>query len=190
MLALDLVLLGFPNPIRPNVQLFLRPNSKLLEEVLYFLYEKLDGDEALERFKDSWPIGNALTAKKFRADVLKWSEDLKRNGMIPRECALRKSWLDEPVGERLEGALSRLAEFLVERKANEIDVSCPENISAIGHAMEESVGDSEWNQLVEIKGKFEKIDLENKASIELTPRSFAIPKLPEIPPVNLIKFLA
>lgn len=151
-LALDLTLLGFPG-LKPDAELFRRPNSKLLEEILYFLFQSYDPAEAQERLRHCWPATNAILSKRFRADVLKWSEELKKSGKLPRECALRKSWLDESVGERLEESLARLAHCLLEREAALIEGETKDDLQLNGHvyALECFIPGSPWNALMALQ---------------------------------------
>lgn len=157
-LALDLALLGFP--ISPDTILFHKPNSKLLEEILYFLFRLYDPAEMDRRLGECWPITTALLAKQFRAGILRWSEDLKKSGALPRECVLRKSWLEESVGERLEEALAHLAVFLLRREAGRRDNSGGDghegaiiegkpglSLSPQWYAMEAFLPDSHWRRI-------------------------------------------
>lgn len=97
---------------RPD-PLFSKPNAKLLEEILRFLLSKISPEEAQKRLLECWPITSATMAKKFRVEILKWMEELRAAGKIPRDTVPRKSMLEEGVGERLEECLARLAEYLI-----------------------------------------------------------------------------
>lgn len=163
-LALDLALLGFP--ISPDTILFHKPNSKLLEEILYFLFRLYDPAEMDRRLGECWPITTALLAKQFRAGLLRWSEDLKRSGALPRECVLRKSWLEESVGERLEEALAHLAVFLVRRAAGEDannsgeDERTTVSLNSQWYAMEAFLPDSHWRRLEQLYRELEQLHRE------------------------------
>lgn len=161
-LALDLTLLGYPG-LRPDGPLFARPNAKLLEEVLHFLFHSYSSSECDLRFRDCWPPTTALLAKQFRVAALRWSEELKRTSAWPRECALRKSWLDESVGERLEECLRGIAEFLVTREATgpstaeSADLTGLMGANAKVYALECYLHDSKWNELGEQLDRTERI---------------------------------
>lgn len=163
MLAFDLELLGFKfaNPVRMDARLFAKPNSKLLEDILYFLFTTLSPNEAALRFRDSWPVASPQISKRFRVDVLKWFEDIGKTGVIPRECLLRKSSLDESAGERLEISLSKFAEFLIQREAQNLASDSNEkdgfvingHVYACGAALSDSCHQNIINCLKEIDNK-------------------------------------
>lgn len=172
LLAFDLILLGFPNEtIRPGTIVFTKPNAKLLEEILYFLLNLLDPLKSTERLQDCWPVSNAILAKRFRVEVLKWWEELRKTGSIPRECALRKSYLDENFGERLEECLGRLAEFLVEREGEKLNSTSssssklcipPETLTSPNtFACEAFLLDSNWNKLRDLERRLKVLQTAN-----------------------------
>lgn len=112
-LALDLILLGFPGSMKPDQPLFNRPNAKLLEDILYFLL-KLSFPNYLEsKLGDCWPVTNSMMARKYRIAILKWMEELRGEGQIPRDAVPRKSMLEEGVGQKLEECLAKFAEFVL-----------------------------------------------------------------------------
>lgn len=144
MLSLDLLLLGFPReggdteastaigpsplPAAPihvdppsivaGATLFNRPNGRLLDEVLYFLLVRTNASLCKERLREHWPVASALQGRQFRQEAYRLVEELRRTGQLSREVVLRKSMLEEGVGERLEEALSRWAEWLLLREHN------------------------------------------------------------------------
>lgn len=129
MLSLDLLLLGFSSDnvhsglapgrgsalVTAGAVLFDRPNGRLLEEVLHFLLMRTNAAVCEERLCECWPVTNALQGRQFRQEVYRLVEELRRTGCLGREVVLRKSMLDEGVGERLEEALGRWAELLILR---------------------------------------------------------------------------
>lgn len=133
MLSVDLLLLGFPtasvggpalgsrpsppaSPVTAGALLFDRPNARLLEEVLYFLLVRTSPSVCGERLREHWPVTSALQGRHFRQEAHRLVEELRRTGQLDREVILRKSMLDEGVGERLEEVLGRWAELLLLRE--------------------------------------------------------------------------
>lgn len=172
MLSLDLLLLGFPreggldaaspttvNPsslsvasvntdsssmIVAGATLFDRPNGRLLDEVLYFLLVRTNAALCRERLREHWPVTSALQGRHFRQEAYRLVEELRRTGQLSREVLLRKSMLEEGVGERLEEALGRWAEWLILREHHHLEgVSMAKAGGGAGSEAEKGKGEGE-----------------------------------------------
>lgn len=178
-LSLDLFLLGFTvtSGICAGQPLFDRPNSKLLEEILYFLLVTTKGEEGKERLRNCWPVVNAIQAKQFRTEALKLYEELRKNGEISREIILRKSMLDEGAGERLEEGLAKWAEFLIVKYAgDEADSEPAPTMTGAAYACEMLIRDSPLNQLHRIREQIAHAlsQFQNISIPVITPRPFSM----------------
>lgn len=179
-LVLDLALLGFPTgDLRIDRALFAGPNPKLLEEILYFLLHLLNPVSAEEHFRECWPAINPQRSKHFRAQSLKLLEDLKRSGVIPRECVPRKSQLEEAVGERLQECLAKLAELMVVKVSEGLmEVDYPE-ISPSLYACEAFLSDSCFMEMTRLQTRLKAITHSTQTKPpRIQKRDFSIPCIP------------
>ncbi|KAF9119759.1 hypothetical protein BGW39_011947 [Mortierella sp. 14UC] len=55
-------------------------STKALEFVLWFLFSRLDKDQARGRFKECWPVLDRHDAREFRNVAFKWLEELRKDG--------------------------------------------------------------------------------------------------------------
>ena len=76
----------------------------------YFLFTKK------KTFSHCWPIHDRSQGRDFCAQSLKWLESLKKERLLPPECTLRKSFLDECRGERFEKILVSLGHCVILQK--------------------------------------------------------------------------
>lgn len=113
-------------------------STKALEFVFWFLLSKLDKTLARERFKDCWPIQDRHDAREFRNVVFKWLEDLRKEGCFaightllrPEDNSnaggaigglgiflptIRRSYLDDSIGERIEQLVLVLSTYVLSR---------------------------------------------------------------------------
>ncbi len=67
-----------------------------------------------------WPIYDRIQAREFRSLFFKWLEGLKKQGILPPELMIRKSFLDEGRGERLERILLYLCQTSLQKKCPEL----------------------------------------------------------------------
>ncbi|KAF9400341.1 hypothetical protein BGX21_004526 [Mortierella sp. AD011] len=107
-------------------------STKALEFVLWFLFSRLDKAHARERFKDCWPILDRHDAREFRNVAFKWLDELRKEGyfgighnihpshgqmtglgvFLP---TIRRSYLDESIGERIEQLVMILSTHVLSR---------------------------------------------------------------------------
>ncbi|KAG0021936.1 hypothetical protein BGZ80_001420 [Entomortierella chlamydospora] len=107
-------------------------STKALEFVLWFLFSRLDKVHARERFKDCWPILDRHDAREFRNVAFKWLDELRKEGcfgighnihpshgqitglgvFLP---TIRRSYLDESIGERIEQLVMILSTHVLSR---------------------------------------------------------------------------
>ncbi|KAJ2226528.1 hypothetical protein EV180_002894 [Coemansia sp. RSA 518] len=92
-------------------------HMKAFELILHFLFSHLDSTRFKREFFDSWPIGDARQAREFRSHAFKWLDELRResvehDGMWPLDVPVRKSFVDESKGIRLEQVLWTLAAYV------------------------------------------------------------------------------
>ncbi|KAJ3168082.1 hypothetical protein HDU87_001253 [Geranomyces variabilis] len=119
----NLLLLGFNPPDHPKVELHAQifagrggPSAaKAMEIIVHFLFAALDAQAAQERFAKCWPIFDRNQSRDFRIAVVKWFETLKRDGNLPAEVSVRKSYFDECRGERFERALLALSNCVLKQ---------------------------------------------------------------------------
>lgn len=107
-------------------------STKALEFVLWFLFTRLDQAEARERFKECWPILDRHDAREFRNVAFKWLEELRKEGCFgighnlnPSQShvlglglflpTIRRSYLDESIGERIEQLVLILSTYVLSR---------------------------------------------------------------------------
>ncbi len=152
MLSVKLALLGFPTQLAPNEQLFVRSNGRLLEDVLHFMFTSWLPEESGRAFADCWPVVTSLGGKRFRAQVMRLSEELARDGRLPRPCVPRKSCLDESAGGRLVEYLEQLADHVLDQRFGHLRGRAPqlEALAAIGreqYAFEASLAGSHLSTL-------------------------------------------
>jgi hypothetical protein len=153
-LALDLFLLGFKPTLAGSLVagtlVFDKPSARLLEDVLYFLLLVTRSVECSERLVYCYPATSALQSKQFRAEALKLYEELRKNGELSRDIILRKSMIEEGVGERLEEGLERWAQFLLARRGCQ-STPPPATITGPCYALEMHFPGSSHNQLTRIR---------------------------------------
>ncbi|TPX69819.1 hypothetical protein SpCBS45565_g02218 [Spizellomyces sp. 'palustris'] len=87
--------------------------SKAMEVVLRFLFGTLDPVLSKERFAKCWPIVDRGQGREFRNVVVKWLELLKKEGHIPSDILVRRSYFDECRGERFERVLLALSHYVL-----------------------------------------------------------------------------
>jgi len=74
---------------------------RCVEWTLYRLFELWDPDETREKLQPFFPPLEPLQSLNLRAALFRCLDQLKKNGVLGRECMLRKTMLDECKGERL-----------------------------------------------------------------------------------------
>ncbi|KNC96814.1 uncharacterized protein SPPG_08015 [Spizellomyces punctatus DAOM BR117] len=87
--------------------------SKSMEVVLRFLFGTLDPVLSKERFAKCWPIVDRGQGREFRNVAVKWLEFLKKEGHIPSDVLVRRSYFDECRGERFERVLLALSHYVL-----------------------------------------------------------------------------
>jgi len=105
-------------------------STKALEFILWFLFTRLDQNQARERFKECWPVMDRHDAREFRNVAFKWLEELRKEGcfgighnlnrtenhvlglFLP---TIRRSYLDESIGERIEQLVLILSTYVLSR---------------------------------------------------------------------------
>ncbi|KAJ1857171.1 hypothetical protein GGH12_001992 [Coemansia sp. RSA 1822] len=93
-------------------------HMKAFELILHFLFSHLDSTRFKREFFDSWPIGDARQAREFRSHAFKWLDELRResvereDGRWPLDVPVRRSFVDESKGIRLEQVLWTLATYV------------------------------------------------------------------------------
>ncbi|KAF9114879.1 hypothetical protein BGX27_009524 [Mortierella sp. AM989] len=107
-------------------------STKALEFVLWFLLTRLDKTQARERFKECWPILDRHDAREFRNVTFKWLDELRKEGCFgighnirPSQGqttglgvflpTIRRSYLDESIGERIEQLVLILSTYVLSR---------------------------------------------------------------------------
>ncbi|KAI9092454.1 HAUS augmin-like complex subunit 6 N-terminus-domain-containing protein [Phlyctochytrium arcticum] len=114
----NLLLLGFSPGGYPGVELHKDMfaghigASKAMTIVVYFLFQVIDPVVAKERFSSCWPVVDRIQGRDFRTVTFRWLEALKKEGRLPPDTSIRRSYLDECRGDRFERlvlALSNLA---------------------------------------------------------------------------------
>ncbi|KAI1299676.1 hypothetical protein EDD11_006456 [Mortierella claussenii] len=105
-------------------------STKALEFVLWFLFARLDRTQAHERFKNCWPILDRHDAREFRNQAFKWLDELRKDGCFGlghNICStldqppglgvllptIRRSYLDESIGERTEQLILILSTYVL-----------------------------------------------------------------------------
>ena len=63
-----------------------------------------------------WPIYGPPQRTAFRLLILKWLEALKKSNQLPADVIIRKSFLEESRGERLDRILYSLCHLLLVKK--------------------------------------------------------------------------
>ncbi|RKO85522.1 HAUS augmin-like complex subunit 6 N-terminus-domain-containing protein [Blyttiomyces helicus] len=81
-------------------------SANAMEAVVWFLCQKIDPAKAKERFSTCHPVLDRVQAREFRATTVRWLEQLKKEGHLPADVLIRKSYFDECRGERSLLALS------------------------------------------------------------------------------------
>lgn len=74
---------------------------RCVEWALYRLFELWDPDETREKLQPFFPPLEPLQSLNLRAALFRCLDQLKKNGVLGRECMLRKTMLDECKGEKL-----------------------------------------------------------------------------------------
>ncbi|KAF9207470.1 HAUS augmin-like complex subunit 6 [Haplosporangium sp. Z 27] len=107
-------------------------STKALEFVLWFLFTRLDKSQARERFRECWPILDRHDAREFRNVTFKWLDELRKEGCFgvghgirqPQGQmtglgvflhTIRRSYLDESIGERIEQLVLVLSTYVLSR---------------------------------------------------------------------------
>ncbi|KAF9431611.1 HAUS augmin-like complex subunit 6 [Entomortierella beljakovae] len=107
-------------------------SSKALEFVLWFLFSRLDWSLTRERFKECWPILDKHHAREFRNVAFKWLDELRKEGCFgvghnirPSQQqttglgvflpTIRRSYLDESIGERIDQLVMMLSTYVLSR---------------------------------------------------------------------------
>ncbi|KAJ3300516.1 hypothetical protein HK104_011022 [Borealophlyctis nickersoniae] len=75
-------------------------NAKAMETVVRFLFARLNEKEANE-------------SREFRAVTVRWLESLKKEGHLPPDVQIRRSYFDDCRGERFERAILVLSNYVV-----------------------------------------------------------------------------
>ncbi|KAL1924065.1 uncharacterized protein VTP21DRAFT_7100 [Calcarisporiella thermophila] len=87
---------------------------KSMEIVTWFLLQKLDPRNAEERFISCWPPLDVAQAREYRNIVFKWIEQLKKDGFLPANLIVRRSFFDECRGDRFERILLALSTHVIQ----------------------------------------------------------------------------
>lgn len=99
-----------------------------------------------------------MIGKRFRVELLKLLEELRRDGRLPREALPRKSMLEENMGERLEDCLEALARFAILHLAQgESDAPKQKQLGPMGYALESYLSDSAFNRLNALSAKIQQL---------------------------------
>ena len=72
-----------------------------VEWALYRLFELWDPEETRDKLQPFFPPLEPLQSLNLRAALYRSLDQLKKNGILGRECMLRKTMLDECKGEKL-----------------------------------------------------------------------------------------
>ncbi|KAI8601800.1 HAUS augmin-like complex subunit 6 N-terminus-domain-containing protein [Dissophora ornata] len=109
-------------------------STKALEFVLWFLFTRLDKTQARDRFKECWPVLDRHDAREFRNVAFKWLDELRKEGCFgvghnihPTKChvaglglflpTIRRSYLDDSIGERIERLVLVLSTYVLSQVA-------------------------------------------------------------------------
>ncbi|KAG0323674.1 hypothetical protein BGZ99_002614 [Dissophora globulifera] len=133
-------------PLELNKHVFAKghQSTKALEFVLWFLFTRLNKSLARDRFKECWPILDRHDAREFRNVAFKWLDELRKEGCFgighnihhsskdPHVAVattstglglflptIRRSYLDEAIGERTEQLVLILSNYVLSRIAAE-----------------------------------------------------------------------
>ncbi|KAG0305768.1 hypothetical protein BGZ98_003598 [Dissophora globulifera] len=133
-------------PLELNKHVFAKghQSTKALEFVLWFLFTRLNKSLARDRFKECWPILDRHDAREFRNVAFKWLDELRKEGCFgighnihhssknPHVAVaatstglglflptIRRSYLDEAIGERTEQLVLILSNYVLSRIAVE-----------------------------------------------------------------------
>ncbi|RUS27516.1 HAUS augmin-like complex subunit 6 N-terminus-domain-containing protein [Jimgerdemannia flammicorona] len=121
----NLFLLGFQPSIHAtgtyaaiifDEQMFSRGanNTKVMEVVAWFLFEKLDAATAQERFVDCWPIVDTRKQpRQFRDVTYKWLEALRREGHLGNDPPLMRSYFEDCRGVRIERTMAAFSSHVL-----------------------------------------------------------------------------
>ncbi|KAI7827170.1 HAUS augmin-like complex subunit 6 N-terminus-domain-containing protein [Gamsiella multidivaricata] len=107
-------------------------STKALEFVLWFLFTRLDKAQAHDRFKECWPILDRHDAREFRNVAFKWLDELRKEGCFgighnihPSNNqstglglllhTIRRSYLDDSIGDRTEQLVLVLSTYVLSR---------------------------------------------------------------------------
>ncbi|KAI9597866.1 HAUS augmin-like complex subunit 6 N-terminus-domain-containing protein, partial [Syncephalis fuscata] len=90
------------------------PNTKGLEVVLWFLFTRLDDSATRQKFLHCWPAFDRKQSRELLAIAFHWLEQLKKSGHLWPTVAIRKSYLEDGQGERLERILCSFSSYVLE----------------------------------------------------------------------------
>ncbi|KAJ3381316.1 hypothetical protein HDU92_005467 [Lobulomyces angularis] len=89
-------------------------NKKLTENILHFLFTKLDKEATEKKFLNIYPtINDRNKQREFFMVSVKFLEELKKLNKLPSDCLIRKSLFDECKGERFEKTILSLSNLVL-----------------------------------------------------------------------------
>ncbi|KAI8055258.1 HAUS augmin-like complex subunit 6 N-terminus-domain-containing protein [Syncephalis plumigaleata] len=129
------------------------PNTKGLEVVLWFLFTQLDANTTRQKFVQCWPAFDRKQSRELIAVAFHWLDQLKKDGHLWPTVAIRKSYLEDGQGERLERILCAFSSYVLEqvtrrnhpKSINDIDQVMPETLS---REMEDFIKEAQFRRQV------------------------------------------
>ncbi|KAJ3185833.1 hypothetical protein HDU85_001202 [Gaertneriomyces sp. JEL0708] len=87
--------------------------GRAMEVITHFLFNLLDSRLAQERFAACWPVIDRSQSREYRNAVVKWLESLKKEGHLPLDVVVRRSYFEECRGARFEQVLLALSNHVM-----------------------------------------------------------------------------
>ncbi|ESN95276.1 hypothetical protein HELRODRAFT_179619 [Helobdella robusta] len=113
LLEFDPLAMGLKHRIAFNKDMFMLPNKKALDEVLYFLFNKLDPVRCYSDFRDCWPILDKKQEQHFRRQVTNWLNQITKvdpQANLPRLVTIFLS----PNGDKLYNYLLSFSRYVLQ----------------------------------------------------------------------------
>ncbi|KAI8577819.1 hypothetical protein K450DRAFT_250154 [Umbelopsis ramanniana AG] len=148
-------------------------NTKAFELMSWFLFNKLDSHKAKKLFAHCWPIVDYRSQpREYRSVAYKWLEELKKENRLVGDIVLRRSYLEDCRGERIEKIMMALSTLvlktMMERSREYLDepmIALNSNDSSVRRLMELEEATMKANKIVaklEARHQQFRLDSENK----------------------------
>ncbi|KAI9229610.1 MAG: HAUS augmin-like complex subunit 6 N-terminus-domain-containing protein [Piptocephalis tieghemiana] len=95
-------------------------NVKTFELATHYLFTLLDPELAKKTFAGIFPCRDRRQSREYMVLAFHWLEHLKREGSLPKDLVLRKSYLEDCRGERFERIMLALTEHAMQAQMEQI----------------------------------------------------------------------